>query len=120
LLEGGRDLLPPGRYTVEAPLGRTPLFVRAGRIVVTKPSKANVRVQREEDPELHVFFDPRQRATGALHEDDGETRADRGITTEFSARVARGRVVIDAFANGREVVDRAWHVHAHGAPPQKP
>jgi alpha-glucosidase len=120
LLEGGRDLLPPGRYTVEAPLGRTPLFVRAGRIVVTKPSKANVRVQREEDPELHVFFDPRQRATGALHEDDGETRADRGITTEFSARVARGRVVIDAFANGREVVDRAWHVHAHGATLQKP
>lgn len=116
LFEGGRDLLPAGRYTVEAPLGKTPIFVRAGRILVTRPVAPHVAAQRAEDPELHVYFDPRQRALGLLHEDDGETVNDRGTTTEFSARLARGRVVIDAFADGREVVDRAWHVHAHGLP----
>jgi alpha-glucosidase len=116
LFDGGRDLLPAGRYTVEAPLGRTPIFVRAGRILVTRPVAPHVAAQREEDPELHVYFDPRQRAVGSLHEDDGESSAVRATTTEFSARLARGRVVIDAFADGREVVDRAWHVHAHGLP----
>jgi len=114
LFDGGRDLLPAGRYTVEAPLGRTPIFVRAGRILVTRPVAPHVAAQLEEDPELHVYFDPRQRATGLVHEEDGESAASTASTTEFSARLARGRVVIDAFANGIEVVDRAWHVHAHG------
>ena len=114
LFEGGRDLLPAGRYTVEAPLGRTPIFVRAGRILVTRPAKPHSAAQRLEEPELHVYFDPRQRANGQLLEDDGESSADTTSTTEFSARVARGRVVIDAFSNGVEVVDRGWHVHAHG------
>ncbi|MBM3989502.1 MAG: glycoside hydrolase family 31 protein [Planctomycetes bacterium] len=119
LFDGGRELLSEGRYTVEAPLGRTPIFVRAGRILVTSPAKPPSAAQRIEEPELHVYFDPRQRAQGLIREDDGPSSADGVSTTELSARVARGRVVIDAFANGVEVVDRGWHVHAHGLAPVK-
>lgn len=115
LLDGGKDLLPAGRYTVEAPLGRTPIFVRAGRILITHAPARSTAAQSGSDPELQVFFDPRQRATGAFHEDLGEGEKRRTARTELSAHVLRGRVVIDAFQDGREVVDRAWHVHAHGA-----
>lgn len=115
LLDGGKDLLPAGRYTVEAPLGRTPIFVRAGRILVTHAPARSTAAQAGSDPELQVFFDPRQRAAGAFHEDLGEGERRRTARTELSAHVQRGRVVIDAFQDGREVVDRAWHVHAHGA-----
>lgn len=116
LFEGGKDLLPAGRYVVDAPLGKTPIFARAGRIIVTKPVKQHSAAQRDEDPELNVFFDARQRASGTLYEDDGETRGAAGRRSELSARIQRGRVVIDAFVDGAEVLDRAWHVHACGAP----
>lgn len=114
-LEGrSRDRLPPGRYSVDAPLGQTPIFARAGRIIVNKPSKLHTAAQAQEDPVLHVFFDSQMRATGSLYEDDGATRNGAGKLTTLSARILRGRVVIDAFVDGEEVLDRAWRVVAHG------
>jgi alpha-glucosidase len=119
-LEGhSKDMLPPGRYSVDAPLGQTPVFARAGRIVVNKPSKPHTGAQADEDPVLHVFFDSALHATGQLYEDDGETRNAEGKLTQLSARLLRGRVVIDAFVNGEEVLDRAWRVVAHGLKPIK-
>ncbi len=114
LFPDGVDLLAPGRYTIDAPLGRTPVFARAGSIIATKPSKLHTGAQLGEELELHVFFDARQRAVGRLYEDDGVSRGERGVKTELSAKVMRGRVVIDAFADGEEVLERAWRVHAHG------
>jgi alpha-glucosidase (family GH31 glycosyl hydrolase) len=114
-LEGhSKDLLPPGRYAVDAPLGQTPLFARAGRIIVNKPSKLHTGAQADEEPVLHVFFDSAMRATGQLYEDDGISRNAEGRLTTLSARILRGRVVIDAFVDGEEVLDRAWRVIAHG------
>jgi hypothetical protein len=63
---------------------------------------------------LHVFFDSAMRATGQLYEDDGLSRNAEGRLTTLSARILRGRVVIDAFVDGEEVLDRAWRVVAHG------
>ena len=81
--------------------------------------EGHTAAQRDDDPELHVFFDSRQRASGRLYEDDGESRDAKGVVTELQARVMRGRVVIDAFVDGKEVLDRAWHVQAHGIPTAK-
>lgn len=119
-LEGkSKDMLPPGRYAVDAPLGQTPIFARAGRIIVNKPSKQHTGAQADEEPVLHVFFDSQTRATGQLYEDDGVSRNARGKLTQLSARILRGRVVIDAFVDGEEVLDRAWRVVAHGLKPVK-
>jgi alpha-glucosidase (family GH31 glycosyl hydrolase) len=119
LFGGGQEVFPPGRYTVDAPLGKSPIFVRAGRILPTKPAKPHTGAQQAEELELQVFFDARTRATGSVWEDDGETRGAPGQLVELSARVQRGRVLIDAFADGREVLDRAWHVQARGVPSAK-
>jgi len=114
-LEGrAKDLLPPGRYAVDAPLGRTPLFARAGRIVVNQRPRLHTAAQADEEPVLHVFFDAQMRASGELFEDDGLTRNGPGKLTTLSARILRGRVVIDAFVDGEEVLERAWRVVAHG------
>ncbi|MBM3986649.1 MAG: hypothetical protein FJ294_01670 [Planctomycetes bacterium] len=119
LVSALRELLPAGRCTVEASLGRTPIFARVGRILVTSPAEPHSAAQRLEEPELQVYFDPRRPAKGQLLDDDGESSGNSTSTTDFSARIARGRVLLDALCNGIEVVDRGWHVHAHGLPQVK-
>ena len=68
--EGGRDV------TVDAPLARLPLFVRAGALLPTTDVPGDALRTEEPSRALHWFVPPRQASRGEaqLYEDDGLQR----------------------------------------------
>jgi alpha-glucosidase len=101
LFDRGKEPLE-GEVTVAAPLGTTPVFARAGSIVVT--GKTTMRAG--DDPgklTLNVFLDDKHRAVGRVYEDEGEGfayREGRYRLTTFTASTKDGDVRIDETFTG--------------------
>ncbi|AMJ59787.1 glycoside hydrolase family 31 protein [Bosea sp. PAMC 26642] len=72
-----------GRVTVEAPLGRLPVFVRSGAIIPVGDPMG------QEDLREVLVFGPPAAAKGELYEDDGDTgawREGQGLVIRFSMK----------------------------------
>lgn len=61
--------------TVDAPLARLPLFVRAGRIVPTRPVRLHTGAQPADSLGLQVYPHATSPAAFTLYEDDGRSQA---------------------------------------------
>jgi alpha-glucosidase len=75
--------------TVDAPLDTVPLFVRAGAMIPTAPSRNYVGERREDPITFNIYPDDKGLASGLLYEDDGVSPAyKRGVfrRTTVSAR----------------------------------
>ena len=117
ILEGGREV------RIAAPLGRTPVFARAGSIVVLGPARLNSYDPPSGPHEIRVFADEDGRATGRWYEDSGDGFAYLGGA--FCDRRLELRVEGDAAAAGRAALrstsagslfpaDRPVSVTVHG------
>ncbi|WP_406853736.1 TIM-barrel domain-containing protein [Alsobacter sp. KACC 23698] len=96
---------------VEAPLGRLPVFARAGALTPVCVAGGAMVPARDVGRELLVFGDDPRGSTAALYEDDGETAAWRdgdGLALRFTLTRdgdAR-RLTMTADGRGRPAFDR--------------
>ncbi len=94
-LSTDRRLAGGGSIEVEAPLGRIPIFVRAGSIVPMGPVRQHVDDACDALLELHVY--PGRDASFMLYEDEGDGyRYEQGAfaTIELTWHDAEGHLVI--------------------------
>ncbi len=102
---------------VAAPLGTTPIFVRAGTVLVTSAPVAHTGLIAGSAHTLHVFVGSDGAARGRSYEDEGDgegwrTGAFRAVS--WSASVVANRVEIVALVTGRwQPPARAWNVRVH-------
>jgi alpha-glucosidase (family GH31 glycosyl hydrolase) len=91
----GRRYEGPGGVTVEAPLDRLPLFVRAGAILPLGPVVQHTRERPLDEITLLVY--PEGRSRFALYEDDGTSQAYRRggyALTVFECAAGPGEVAV--------------------------
>jgi alpha-glucosidase len=72
---------------VSAPLGRLPIFARAGSMIPVSGKLDGIDIVRDLQRELVVFGAPALEAQAELYEDDGETadwRSGGGLTCQFA------------------------------------
>jgi alpha-glucosidase len=95
-LEGGRNL------TVDAPLSKLPLFVRAGAVIVAQPVVQHTGEMSGVPLEFRVYLKDGQ-AAGEVYEDDGASfgyQAGEYRRTTITAKGQGGRVAISTWAEG--------------------
>jgi alpha-glucosidase len=95
--EGGQTV------TVEAPLGRLPVFVRCGAMIPVTRQIDRVDPRLDTQRELLVFGAPRTGSEGFLYEDDGDTadwRGDSRLELRFRLRRDDAGLVLSLDADG--------------------
>jgi alpha-glucosidase len=114
--EGGRRI-EDAAIEVSAPLGTTPIFARAGSIVVEGPTRRSSGEPFDRST-WHVFLDRDGVARGSLYEDEGEGRAHERSefrSSVLNARVEDGRIHLETRTEGRFLpLARKRTVHVHG------
>lgn len=102
---------------VEAPLGTTPIFVRAGTVLITAEPVAHTGLLPHSTRTLHVFLDGEGVAYGRSYEDEGDGdgwRAGAFRAVSWSARASADRVQIEGLVTGRgQPPARSWNVRVH-------
>jgi alpha-glucosidase len=99
----GERRLEARRHVAGAPLGTTPVFVRAGSIVPTIDARASTAGGFGPVLHLHVFPDRSGKAAGRLYEDAGDGLAHLDGTfrdSRFRFRAVRGETKLDVRARG--------------------
>ncbi len=95
----------PGGEIVEvaAPLGRLPIFVRAGAMIAVTDQLHTVDPATDTGRSLLVFGEAAREAI--LYEDDGETAAwrEHGLRLRFTRRAEAGRTVVSVAGDGRHL-----------------
>jgi alpha-glucosidase len=94
---GGQDI------TIEAPLGRLPVFIRSGAMIPVSRQTDGIDPSRDTHRELIVFGAPTERSQAYLYEDDGETSDWRGqgrLVLRFDLRRDGGDLVLSIDTEG--------------------
>ncbi|MBN2489680.1 MAG: glycoside hydrolase family 31 protein [Planctomycetes bacterium] len=102
-LDGRTLVVGPITRSVDAPMDRLPVYLRAGRIVPAREPGLHVADTAPETLELHVLAGPEGTAEGRLYEDDGEGldhRRGQYRRTRLAARLAGGTLVVEAATEG--------------------
>lgn len=103
LFHDGSHVEGGAHVTVDAPLGRAPLFVRAGAMLPLGAATDRLHPAGDSVRELVVYGDPHEAAV-ALFDDDGDTAAWRtgeGLETRITLRRNGETAVLSAAAEGR-------------------
>lgn len=115
--DGEQPILEPS-VRVAAPLGTTPVFVRAGSIVPLAPAATRAGAALEAELVLHAYLDPQARARGRLYEDDGlslEHRRGAWRRTLFEVDAASGAPALASTPSGSFArAPRAQALRVHG------
>ena len=115
---GGGRRIESRSCAARAPLGTTPVFVRAGSIVPTMAPRASTAGGFGPVLTLQVFLDGRGDAEGRLYEDAGDGHGHRRgafLDTRFRARDAGGELALESRERGAwKPRDREVRVVVHG------
>jgi alpha-glucosidase len=113
--------------TVAAPLGRVPLFVRAGALLPLAAAGLRVDPAADTERELVAYGDVGGDAAGAtalLYDDDGDTAAWKdgaGFAIRFTVERLGGDAVISATATGNyQPAWRSLRLRSVGGPALQP
>jgi alpha-glucosidase len=105
----------PATAAIAAPPGTTPVFARAGSIVVEGAARRHAG-EPDRHRTWHVFLDAEGRATGRLFEDDGDGFG-RSRTLALEAARERGGLRLRATATGDWAPPpRTRELRVHGLP----